>query len=62
MEDLEQEEAQLGFKERAAAKLSAGGLAAMVGHPADLTLIRMQSDNVESKRGARGITEALAMC
>ena len=37
----------VGFKERAAAGLSAGGLAAMVGNPADLALIRMQSDGLK---------------
>ena len=36
-----------GFAERAAAGLSAGGLAAMVGNPADLALIRMQSDGLK---------------
>ncbi|MCJ1440878.1 MAG: putative mitochondrial 2-oxoglutarate/malate carrier protein [Stictis urceolatum] len=40
--------AEPGFKERAAAGLSAGGLAAMVGNPADLALIRMQSDGLKS--------------
>jgi solute carrier family 25 oxoglutarate transporter 11 len=34
----------VGFKERAGAGLAAGGLAAVVGNPADLALIRMQSD------------------
>ncbi len=33
----------IGFAERAVAGLSAGGLAAMIGNPADLALIRMQS-------------------
>jgi solute carrier family 25 (mitochondrial oxoglutarate transporter), member 11 len=37
------------FLERAAAGLSAGGLAAMVGNPADLALIRMQSDGLKPK-------------
>ena len=37
----------VGFKERAAAGLSAGGLAAMIGNPADLALIRMQSDGLK---------------
>lgn len=37
----------IGFSERAAAGLSAGGLAAMVGNPADLALIRMQSDGLK---------------
>lgn len=38
---------KIGFKERAAAGLTAGGLAAMVGNPADLALIRMQSDGLK---------------
>jgi solute carrier family 25 oxoglutarate transporter 11 len=38
---------QIGFSERAAAGLSAGGLAAMIGNPADLALIRMQSDGLK---------------
>ncbi len=37
----------VGFKERAGAGLMAGGLAAMVGNPADLALIRMQSDGLK---------------
>lgn len=36
-----------GFAERAMAGLSAGGLAAMAGNPADLALIRMQSDGLK---------------
>ena len=36
-----------GFAERASAGLAAGGLAAMVGNPADLALIRMQSDGLK---------------
>ncbi|KAL8697089.1 MAG: hypothetical protein Q9224_002477 [Gallowayella concinna] len=38
---------QIGFRERAGAGLAAGGLAAMVGNPADLALIRMQSDGLK---------------
>jgi solute carrier family 25 oxoglutarate transporter 11 len=38
---------KVGFKERAGAGLTAGGLAAMVGNPADLALIRMQSDGLK---------------
>ncbi|RDL37087.1 Mitochondrial carrier [Venustampulla echinocandica] len=38
---------QIGFAERAGAGLSAGGLAAMIGNPADLALIRMQSDGLK---------------
>ncbi|KAF2624599.1 mitochondrial dicarboxylate transporter [Macroventuria anomochaeta] len=37
----------VGFKERAGAGLTAGGLAAVVGNPADLALIRMQSDGMK---------------
>ncbi|KAL9094872.1 MAG: hypothetical protein Q9165_002821 [Trypethelium subeluteriae] len=40
---------KVGFKERAGAGLAAGGLAAMVGNPADLALIRMQSDGLKPK-------------
>ncbi|KAF2139438.1 uncharacterized protein K452DRAFT_232585 [Aplosporella prunicola CBS 121167] len=43
----EQRNAKIGFKERAGAGLAAGGLAAMVGNPADLALIRMQSDGLK---------------
>lgn len=38
---------KIGFKERALSGLTAGGLAAMVGNPADLALIRMQSDGLK---------------
>jgi solute carrier family 25 oxoglutarate transporter 11 len=38
---------KIGFKERAGAGLAAGGLAAMIGNPADLALIRMQSDGLK---------------
>lgn len=38
---------KVGFGERAGAGLTAGGLAAMVGNPADLALIRMQSDGLK---------------
>lgn len=37
----------VGFAERAGAGLAAGGLAAMLGNPADLALIRMQSDGLK---------------
>ena len=37
------------FLERSAAGLTAGGLAAMIGNPADLALIRMQSDGMKPK-------------
>lgn len=38
---------EVGFSERATAGLAAGGLAAMIGNPADLALIRMQSDGLK---------------
>lgn len=38
---------QIGFAERATAGLTAGGIAAMIGNPADLALIRMQSDGLK---------------
>ena len=40
---------KVSFVERAGAGLTAGGLAAMVGNPADLALIRMQSDGLKPK-------------
>jgi solute carrier family 25 oxoglutarate transporter 11 len=39
----------IGFAERAGAGLTAGGLAAMIGNPCDLALIRMQSDGLKPK-------------
>ncbi|SMQ50197.1 unnamed protein product [Zymoseptoria tritici ST99CH_3D7] len=39
----------IGFRERAAAGLSAGGIAAFISNPADLALIRMQSDGLKPK-------------
>ncbi|KAF2171420.1 hypothetical protein M409DRAFT_18537 [Zasmidium cellare ATCC 36951] len=53
---------KVGFKERAAAGLTAGGLAAFVGNPADLALIRMQSDGLKPKAeraNYRGVGDAL---
>ena len=53
----------IGFKERAAAGLTAGGLAAMVGNPADLALIRMQSDGLKPKdqrANYRSVIDALS--
>lgn len=50
------------FAERAAAGLSAGGLAAMIGNPADLALIRMQSDGLrppEARANYRSVVDAL---
>lgn len=50
------------FAERAGAGLTAGGLAAMVGNPADLSLIRMQSDGLKPKEQRahyRSVVDAL---
>ena len=52
----------IGFSERAMAGISAGGLAAMVGNPADLALIRMQSDGLKpaaQRAHYSGVTNAL---
>ncbi|KAK4145242.1 mitochondrial carrier domain-containing protein [Dichotomopilus funicola] len=54
--------ASVGFKERATAGLSAGGLAAMIGNPADLALIRMQSDGlkpVAERKNYKSVVDAL---
>lgn len=45
----EAKKTSIGFTERAGAGLAAGGLAAMIGNPADLALIRMQSDGLKPK-------------
>lgn len=53
---------QIGFAERAAAGLSAGGLAAMLGNPADLALIRMQSDGLKplaERKNYKSVIDAL---
>ncbi|KAI9712708.1 MAG: putative mitochondrial 2-oxoglutarate/malate carrier protein [Bogoriella megaspora] len=53
---------KIGFKERAGAGLAAGGLAAMVGNPADLALIRMQSDGLKppaQRSNYRSVVDAL---
>ncbi|KXT04636.1 hypothetical protein AC578_2099 [Pseudocercospora eumusae] len=53
---------KIGFKERAAAGLTAGGLAAFVGNPADLALIRMQSDGLKppaERANYKGVADAL---
>lgn len=52
----------IGFSERATAGLSAGGLAAMLGNPADLALIRMQSDGlkpVDQRKNYKSVIDAL---
>jgi hypothetical protein len=48
--------------QKAAAGLTAGGLGALVGSPADLTLIRMQADStlpLESRRNYKGVGDAM---
>lgn len=59
---VEKQGNKVGFKERAVAGLSAGGIAAFVGNPADLALIRMQSDGLKPKAeraNYRGVGDAL---
>jgi solute carrier family 25 oxoglutarate transporter 11 len=49
--------------QKAACGLTAGGLGALVGTPADLTLIRMQADNtlpVEQRRNYKGVGDAMS--
>ncbi|KIW80146.1 hypothetical protein Z517_06761 [Fonsecaea pedrosoi CBS 271.37] len=58
----EQNGTKVTFAERGAAGLAAGGLAAMVGNPADLALIRMQSDGLkpkEARANYRSVFDAL---
>lgn len=53
---------KVGFAERAGAGLAAGGLAAMIGNPADLALIRMQSDGlkpIEQRNNYTSVIHAL---
>lgn len=53
---------QIGFSERATAGLAAGGLAAMIGNPADLALIRMQSDGLKplaERKNYKSVIDAL---
>ena len=48
--------------QKAGAGLAAGGLGAMVGSPADLSLIRMQSDSllpVDRRRNYKSVFDAL---
>lgn len=52
----------VSFAERAGAGLAAGGVAAMIGNPADLALVRMQSDGlkpVDKRSNYRGVVDAL---
>ena len=48
--------------QKAACGLTAGGLGALVGTPADLTLIRMQADTTlppEQRRNYKGVVDAM---
>jgi len=54
--------ASIGFKERAVAGLAAGGLGALCGNPADLSLIRMQGDGlrpIAERANYKGVGDAL---
>jgi solute carrier family 25 oxoglutarate transporter 11 len=54
---------KLSFAERGFASMAAGGLAAMVGNPADLALIRMQSDGLKplaERKNYKSVIDALA--
>ncbi|CAK7270502.1 Putative mitochondrial 2-oxoglutarate/malate carrier protein [Sporothrix epigloea] len=53
----------IGFGDRATAGLAAGAIAAMIGNPADLALIRMQSDGlkpVAERKNYRSVIDALS--
>lgn len=53
---------KVGFSERATAGLAAGGLAAIISNPADLALIRMQTDGkkpLAERANYRGVGDAL---
>ncbi|KAK3945603.1 mitochondrial carrier domain-containing protein [Diplogelasinospora grovesii] len=53
---------KLTFGERAAASTAAGGIAAMLGNPADLALIRMQSDGLKplaERKNYKSVIDAL---
>jgi solute carrier family 25 oxoglutarate transporter 11 len=49
----------LSFVENAGCALSAGGLAALVGNPADLALIRMQADSMKPAAEKMGYTSVM---
>ncbi|KAI1100624.1 mitochondrial carrier [Jackrogersella minutella] len=53
---------QISFAERASAGLAAGGIAAFIGNPADLALIRMQSDGLKpiaDRKNYKSVIDAL---
>lgn len=54
--------AKIGFQDRAVAGLAAGGIGAFIGNPADLALIRMQSDGLRpaaERANYKGVGDAL---
>lgn len=60
---LSKDERKLPFWQMSVCAVSAGGLAAIVGNPADLALVRMQADALlpaAEKRGYRNIGDAIA--
>lgn len=53
---------EVGFRQRAAASICAGGLAAAISNPAEVALIRMQSDGMRPKdqrANYRSVVDAL---
>jgi len=61
---LKQPGKSLSFAENSACALSAGGLAAIIGNPADLALIRMQADSmkpVAERAGYSNVFTAMAL-
>ncbi len=59
----EENGAKIGFRERAFAGLSAGALASTIGNPAEVALIRMQSDGMrpmEQRANYRSVIDALS--
>lgn len=60
--NAEEANRKISFGERAGAGLAAGGIAAMIGNPADLSLIRMQSDGLkplEKRANYKSVIDAL---
>lgn len=53
----------MGFFPRAIASLTAGGIGSVIGNPADLSLIRIQSDNTlpeAQRRNYKGVFDAFS--
>jgi solute carrier family 25 oxoglutarate transporter 11 len=55
----QREQRAVTFGERTLAALSAGGLGAVLGNPADLALIRMQSDGLHAAADRKNYTSVL---